>query len=325
MGEVLLQVEHLKKSYDSPPLFRKHGRRILAVDDVSFSIPKGSIMGLIGESGCGKSTIGKTMLGLTAPSGGRVCFCGVELFDADKGRFLPKKELQRLRKDMQIVFQDPYSALDPKRTVLDTVSEGAMKHGLVSRKDAYAYSLRYLNACGMDESALRRYPHEFSGGQRQRINIARSLAVDPKFLVCDEITAALDVSIQSQILNLLLELRETYGLTLLVIFHNIDVVHYLCDYVAVMYLGKIVEMADAKTLYQQAVHPYTKALLSAIPIREPGEEKERFPLKKTMPAAECLPEGCRFHTRCPECTEACRAAEPPLVEVAPGHLAACHI
>ena len=211
MERILIQVEHLQKTYDTYSPNKKTRDSVTAVNDVSFTIQKGSIMGLIGESGCGKSTVGKTMLNLVPANGGRVCFNGIELFDVENKRKLPQKQLQHLRKDMQIVFQDPYSALDPKRKILDTVTEGAIKHGLCSKKNARDYALRYLNACGIDSNSLLRYPHEFSGGQRQRINIARSLALEPEFLICDEVTAALDVSVQSQILNLLLDIREKYG------------------------------------------------------------------------------------------------------------------
>lgn len=323
MEQILVQVENLVKCYAHQSLLGKADQSVRAVDDVSFSIPRGSIMGLIGESGCGKSSIGKTMLHLTPPSGGRVCFDRMVLFDVEKNIRLPQKELQKIRKRMQIIFQDPYSALDPKRTILETVSEGAIKHQLASRKDAYAYAKHYLELCGISESALMQYPHEFSGGQRQRINIARSLAVEPEFLICDEITAALDVSIQSQILNLLLDLREKQDLTMLIISHNIDVVRYLCDYVAVMYLGKIVEMADAKTLYESPVHPYTKALISAIPRREPWEPEKARLVQKLLPSAQKIPDGCRFHTRCSECKEACTTKEPALHQVGPNHFVAC--
>ena len=323
MERILIQVEHLQKTYDTYSPNKKTRDSVTAVNDVSFTIQKGSIMGLIGESGCGKSTVGKTMLNLVPANGGRVCFNGIELFDVENKRKLPQKQLQHLRKDMQIVFQDPYSALDPKRKILDTVTEGAIKHGLCSKKNARDYALRYLNACGIDSNSLLRYPHEFSGGQRQRINIARSLALEPEFLICDEVTAALDVSVQSQILNLLLDLREKYGLTILVISHNIDVVHHLCDNVAVMYLGRIVEMADAKELYNSPAHPYTKLLLSSILIREPEERnRNREFINGSLEFKKSIT-GCPFHSRCDQCNEFCVHSIPALAEVSPSHFSAC--
>lgn len=323
MDQMLLQVENLTMRYNTRSPFRNSANSVCAVDDVSFSIPRGAIMGLIGESGCGKTSVGKTLLSLTPPTSGRVLFDGKVIFDVEENSFLSPKELQKIRKQMQIVFQDPYSALDPKRTILQTVSEGAVKHRLVSRKDAYGYAQHYLQMCGIPESALLRYPHEFSGGQRQRINIARSLALQPEFLVCDEITAALDVSIQSQILNLLLDLREQQKLTMLIISHNIDVVRYLCDFVAVMYLGKIVEMADAKTLYESPAHPYTQALLAAIPKREPWEADKKLTLQKQIPQVAQIPGGCRFHPRCPRCTQQCTGCAPSMQEIQPNHFVAC--
>lgn len=321
MRQNILQVENLIKCY-APP-FGRRADPVRVVNNVSFSIPKGAIMGLIGESGCGKTTIGRTLLNLTPPTGGRVLFEDEILFDVEKGISLTERQWQRIRKRMQIVFQDPYSALDPRQTIQETVAEGAIRHGLIMRRDSDAYAQHYLKICGISESALSKHPHEFSGGQRQRINIARSLAVQPDFLICDEVTAALDVSIQSQILNLLLDLRQTQGLTMLIISHNIDVVRYLCDFVAVMYFGRIVEVAEASMLYEHPLHPYTQTLLAAIPRREPWEPYKDPSLFKTTTPMSTILTGCQFYSRCPECMQACFDAVPTLQELEPNHFVAC--
>ncbi len=322
----LLKVSGLKKYFPVKGTQIIGGKRMLkAVDDVSFSVEKGSIMGVIGESGCGKSTMGRTILKLTEPSGGSVRYKDKILFDVEGRQEIGKKELLKTRKEIQMIFQDSYSALDPRQNILKVLSEGVVKHKVTDKGSVKDYCAHILSLCGLEESALYRFPHEFSGGQRQRIGIARALAVGPEFIVCDEPTVALDVSVQSQILNLMLDLKENMSLTYLFISHNIGVVKHFCDKIAVMYLGRFVETGNAYELCREPLHPYTQALLSAVPITNPWEKKKRIYLEGSIPEGSDIPKGCRFHTRCRHAQERCRIEEPGLSEAAPGRFAACHL
>jgi len=325
MSETILQVENLKKYFVTQKGFFKSKNKILkAVDGISLRIQRGESFALVGESGCGKSTAGRTILNLLAPTSGKVVFEGQILYDMEDQIKLDKKSMFKLRKDMQLIFQDPYASLDPRMTVGQIVSEGIIKHALANHKEALELAAQMLALCGLEGDVMRRYPHEFSGGQRQRIGIARALVLRPKFIVADEPIAALDVSIQAQILNLMTELKAKFGLTYLFISHDLEVVRYFCDQVAVMYMGNIVEKVDTKTLYKVPLHPYTKALISAIPKTHPKEEKKRILLKGEMPSPVNPPSGCKFHNRCPYAQEVCTKEEPVLEEERQGHWVACH-
>ncbi len=291
---------------------------IKAVDGVSFSVREGETFGLVGESGCGKTTLGRTVLRLIEPTKGEVLFDGRPVLKA-RG-----SELKALRRNMQIIFQDPYSSLDPRMPVGESIAEGLVVHGIGDRAYREQRVREVLVRVGLHPEHARRYPHEFSGGQRQRIGIARALAINPKFIVCDEPVSALDVSIQSQVLNLLRDLQREYGLTYLFIAHNLSVVEHISDRVGVMYLGKMVEIAPVAEIFAHPKHPYTKALLSAIPVPNPRLRRERIVLTGDVPSALRPPEGCRFHTRCWMAQEICRKVEPPLRPVDGEHLSACH-
>jgi peptide/nickel transport system ATP-binding protein/oligopeptide transport system ATP-binding protein len=291
---------------------------VQAVDDVSFSIREGETLGLVGESGCGKTTVGRTILKLIEPTSGRVRFAGANLYD------LPPGELKDMRRHMQIIFQDPYSSLDPRMTIGESVAEGLKIHGIGSPQDRHDQVLDILHKVGLEDYHVKRYPHEFSGGQRQRIGIARALALNPKFIVADEPISALDVSIQAQVLNLLRELQSEMGLTYLFIAHNMSVVEHISDRVAVMYLGKIVEIAPTAELFRNPLHPYTRALLSAVPVPDPRHKRERIILAGDVPSPLNPPAGCRFHPRCPDVMqEICPLRQPSLVEHGPGHWVSC--
>jgi len=322
-GGELLRVEDLKVYFPikSGLVFDRHVGDVKAVDGVSFEIMKGETLGLVGESGCGKTTVGRTILRLYDPTEGRI------LFEGDDISSLSQKQMQKLRGRMQMIFQDPYSSLNPRQSVGNLISEPLKIHGISSGDKARARAEELLEIVGLPKSATARYPHEFSGGQRQRIGLARSLALNPDLIVADEPVSALDVSIQAQMINLLEELQEEFDLTYLFIAHDLAVVRHISDRVAVMYLGKIVEVANADELYASPRHPYTMALLSAVPIPDPmvEESRERILLKGDLPSPANPPSGCRFHTRCPfRQPERCDTEDPELRTLADGHVAACH-
>jgi oligopeptide transport system ATP-binding protein len=321
--DYLIRVENLTKHFPIKQgvIFSRRVGAIQAVDKISFSIKKGETLGLVGESGCGKSTAGRTMLRLYKPTSGKIIFNNKDLTEI-KG-----EELRRTRKDMQMIFQDPYASLNPRMTVMDIVSEPMNVHNIGdpnTRKESIQELLRLV---GLSPYFINRYPHEFSGGQRQRIGIARALALQPKFVVCDEPISALDVSIQAQVVNLLQALQQKFGLTYLFIAHDLSMVRHISDRTAVMYLGKIVELADRDVLYYSPLHPYTQALISAVPIPDPVEEgkRVRIILKGDVPSPAHPPSGCRFHTRCPIMEEICKQEEPEWREAKPGHWVACHL
>lgn len=315
----LLEVERLVKWF---PVGKGYGLKkpgfLKAVDGVSLSVEKGETFGLVGETGCGKTTLARSIIRLEQPTSGKVVFDGVEI------TALSLDQLRKVRPRMQVVFQDPYSSLNPRLTVRQLVGEAAEFHGLVRGKECDEMVSDLLKRVGLDPSAAERHPHEFSGGQRQRIGIARALALKPKLVVCDEPVSALDVSVQSQILNLLTEVQDDFGMTYLFIAHGLSVVKHVSDRVGVMYLGKLVETAASDDLYAAPLHPYTQALISAIPVSNPRERRGRIILEGDVPSPVNPPPGCRFHTRCPRAAEVCRQEEPQLTEVAPGHCVACH-
>ena len=314
--DTLLEVRHLKKYFDVKQSFFHHDK-VRAVDDVSFSIRKGETLGLVGESGCGKSTLGRCVLRLLEPTGGDVFFKGQRLNDVD---------MHPYRQKMQIVFQDPYASLDPRKTVSDLIGEGLDLHKLYAdRMERQEKILSLMKMVGLSEYFYNRYPHEFSGGQRQRIGIARALSVHPEFIVCDEPVSALDVSIQAQVINMLEKLQQDEGITYLFIAHDLSVVRHISNRIAVLYLGRLVELADSNELYKHPQHPYTKMLLSAIPIPDPDKSarRKRVVLEGEIPSPLNPPSGCPFRTRCPHQTKRCAEAFPTLKEVAPGHFAAC--
>lgn len=297
--------------------FKKTVALVKAVDNVSFAIREGETLGLVGESGCGKTTLGRCILRLEEPTSGSINFMGQELIK------LNSRSMKKVRRDMQIIFQDPIASLDPRMPIGDSVVEGLAIQNIGTRKERFEIAIRMLRKVGLEDYHARRYPHEFSGGQRQRIGIARALTLQPKFLVCDEPVSALDVSIQSQVLNILKELQREFGFTYLFIAHNLSVVEHISDRVAVMYLGQVVELTSREELFTSPLHPYTKALLSAIPIADPTIKRERLILKGDVPSPVNPPDGCRFHTRCPFVFDRCSKETPPLKEVHPDHWAAC--
>ncbi|MDZ7845262.1 MAG: dipeptide ABC transporter ATP-binding protein [Anaerolineales bacterium] len=316
--EVLVRVEHLKKYYPvRGGVLRRVVDWVKAVDDISFEIYRGETLGLVGESGCGKTTVGRTILNLIEPTGGQVWFDDRPVFD------LGKKELKELRKDMQIIFQDPYASLDPRMSIAASLGEGLKIHRTGDPKKRFKEVVGLLKKVGLESYHAHRFPHEFSGGQRQRIGIAGALALNPKFIVCDEPVSALDVSIQSQVLNLLKDLQDEYGLAYLFIAHNLSVVEHVSDRVAVMYLGKIVELAERETLFNDPLHPYTQALMSAVPVPDPEFKRERIILEGDVPSPLNPPSGCRFHPRCPVAMEICEQEEPQLKQFTPEVKAAC--
>ncbi len=326
MTQNLIEVKNLKKYFPiKAGIIKRHVGDVKAVDDVSFNIKKGEIFGLVGESGCGKSTTGRTILNLLNPTEGSVEFDGQLIYDVEKNTFTKGEKMRSLRRDMQIIFQDPYACLDPRMNVGAIVSEGLVKHGIAKGKDAIEKAKELLELCGLRGANVNKYPHEFSGGQRQRIGVARALALEPKFIVCDEPIAALDVSIQSQVLTLMQDLKEKLGLTYLFISHDLSVVKYFCDCIAVMYLGSFVEEANSLDLFKNPVHPYTKSLLSAVPISDPTVKKERIILQGDVPSPANPPKGCKFHTRCPYVMDKCKETAPTTKEIEPGHFVTCHL
>ena len=316
----LLSVKGLVKHFPvKKGLFQRTVGQVRAVDDVSFDIAAGETLGLVGESGCGKSTVGKTILKLMDPTAGEIWLSGTRVDGLSKG------EMRPFRRQMQVVFQDPYSSLNPRLTVRDIVAEPLKNFGVAVGAELERQVAELIQKVGLRAEALDRYPHEFSGGQRQRIGIARALALRPNLIICDEPVSALDVSVQAQVINLLVELQRDFGLSYLFVAHDIAVIEHISHRVAVMYLGKIVELADRAALFKQPLHPYTEALLSAVPVPDPEIERKRIILKGDVPSPIDPPSGCRFRTRCPLAFDRCAAEEPPMREVVPGHHVACHL
>ena len=314
----ILLVENLKKYYTSGGLGEKK-TTVKAVDDISFSIPRGTTLGMVGESGCGKTTAGRTILRLHSVTAGKVTFDGVDLAT------LSKADLRRLRPQMQMIFQDPYSSLSPRMPVGEIIGEAVREHKIVPKDEYKSYILRVMKSCGLQTSYFSRYPHEFSGGQRQRICIARAVALQPKFIVCDEPVSALDVSIQAQILNLLQDLQEQNQYTYLFISHDLSVVEHISTAIAVMYLGNIVEIGDKEKVYANPMHPYTQALMSAVPVPDPDYHMDRILLQGDIPSPANPPSGCKFRTRCRYAMECCSKVKPELRTLEDGHQVACHL
>ncbi len=318
MAENLLEVKNLKKYFPARGDFLGKAVTVKAVDGVNFAIRKGETLGLAGESGCGKTTIGKLILRLLEPTEGEIIFEGKNILQFNKNK------LKNLRRHVQIIFQDPFASLDPRKTVEYTVAEPMKVHSLNPRQRRQKV-VQLLDKVGITPEQARRYPHQFSGGQRQRIGIARALALNPKFIVADEPVSALDVSIQAQILNLMMDLQEEFHLTYLFIAHDLNVINHVSNQVTIMYLGKIVEFAPKKILFHSPLHPYTEALLSAIPIPDPTIKRERTVLEGDVPSPINVPSGCRFHTRCPSLLPVCKSKEPVLREIEENHFVACHL
>ncbi|KMM35918.1 ABC transporter ATP-binding protein [Guptibacillus hwajinpoensis] len=320
MQEALLEVKQLKKHFPiEGGVLKQQVGTVKAVDGVTFTLHKGETFGLVGESGCGKSTTGRMLMRLLEPSEGEVLFNGREMTS------LSKNEMRHLRKDIQMVFQDPFASLNPRHTVEKIIEEPLIVHNLGNKAERKKRVKELLEIVGLSSYHAKRYPHQFSGGQRQRIGIARALAVNPKLIIADEPVSALDVSIQAQVLNLLEDLQKELGLTYLFIAHDLGVVRHISDRVGVMYLGRIVEMADSEKLYLDSKHPYTQALLSAVPVPDPEYGKDRIILTGDVPSPSNPPSGCPFHTRCPKAMDVCSSVVPEFREVEPGHYTACHL
>jgi len=320
MPDTLLDVRHLRKYFTSRGGQPGGGEHVVrAVDDVTFQVMEGETFGLVGESGCGKTTAGRSLLRLIEPTSGEVLYNGANLLAVSP------HDMRHHRRDLQIIFQDPYSSLNPRMTVGAIVSEGLTVHGIGEKSERIEKVKQTLQQVGLDPGYINRYPHEFSGGQRQRIGLARALILNSKFIVCDEPVSALDVSVQSQVVNLLVDLKEKYGIAYLFISHDLSVVQYISDRVAVMYLGEIVEMAKSPDLYHQPLHPYTQALLSAVPVPDPERKRSRIILQGDVPSPLNPPAGCRFHPRCPVAIQGlCNVQVPKLIDYG-GHQAACHV
>ncbi len=316
----ILEVSHLKKYFPiKGGLLSRVVGHVKAVDDVSFAIKRGTTMGLVGESGCGKSTTGRTILRLIEKTDGEVRFNGQDIYQLDK------KQMRALRTKMQIIFQDPYSSLSPRLPVGEIIGEAVREHNLVPKEKFDDYVTEIMAECGLQEYHKDRYPHEFSGGQRQRICIARALALNPEFIVCDEPVSALDVSIQAQIINLLKDLQRQHSLTYLFISHDLSVVEHISDTIGVMYLGGLVETGKTKDIFDRPLHPYTQALFSAIPMPDPDLKRNRIILEGSIPSPANPPKGCKFHTRCRKCMEKCKTEEPQPKDIGGGHVVRCHL
>jgi peptide/nickel transport system ATP-binding protein len=316
----ILVLKNLKKYFPiDKSWFKKNKRFVMAVDDVSLSIKKGKTLGVVGESGCGKTTLGRTILRLHSVTDGQIFFEDIDI------RSLNRHDLRKLRPKIQIIFQDPYSSLSPRMTIGEIIGEAVREHKLVPKDEFKDYILKTMKDCGLPAYYYSRYPHEFSGGQRQRICIARALALKPDLIVCDEPVSALDVSIQAQIINLLVDLQDKFGLTYIFISHDLSVVEYISDDIMVMYLGSAVESGETKQIFDKPMHPYTQALLSAIPIPDPDTKKQRIILSGDIPSPANPPSGCKFHTRCSQCMDICKKVPPKFKEYDKGHLVACHL
>lgn len=320
MSEALLEVRHLKKYFPiTAGLLNRTVGHVKAVDDISLSIRAGETFGLVGESGSGKSTVGRTILRLHEKTSGDILYKGIPFHE------LPKSEMRKIRPKMQLIFQDPYSSLNPRIRIGDAIGEALLEHGLAEKDEVRNQVLDVLEACGLSAYHYNRFPHEFSGGQRQRIGIARALVLNPDFIIADEPVSALDVSIQAQIINLFQRLQHNRGLTYLFISHDLSVVEHLCNRIGVMYLGSMMEMASRDELFSRPLHPYTQALLSAIPVPVPRLKRERIVLKGDIPSPAHPPSGCKFHTRCPYALAQCREVVPELRNVGDDHYVACHL
>ncbi len=321
MTEPLLKVRNLKKHFplESPIPFKKSSQSVKAVDGVSFDVIRGETLGVVGESGCGKSTMARLVNQLIIPSDGTVEFKGENLIGMDA------KRLRETRKSIQMVFQDPYASLDPRKTIGELIAEPLVIHRVGDKASQAKRVEELLEVVGLSHYHAKRYPHEFSGGQRQRINIARALALNPDIIICDEPVSALDVSVQAQVINLLKQLQKDFNLTYIFISHDLNVVRYICDRIAVMYLGKIVELGTYKEIYENPQHPYTKALLSAIPKESPHDKRERIILRDSVPNPINPPSGCHFHERCPVAVDQCKTDVPHLIDTGNGHQASCHL
>lgn len=314
----LIEVKNLRKWFQVGKGLSGKREVLRAVDDISFFINRKEVLGLVGESGCGKTTCGKMLLRIIDPTSGSI------FFDNEEITYLNKSKMQPFRRRMMIIYQDPYGSLDPRMRIGEAISEPLAVHNIGTPKEREERVIQLMEKVGLSADQINRYPHEFSGGQRQRIGIARALATNPEFIVADESVSALDVSIQAQIINLLKELQEEFGLTLLFVAHDLSVVKHISDRVAVMYLGKIVEMGEKKYLFRDPKHPYTQALLSAIPIPDPKQRKQQEIIMGDVPSPINPPKGCRFHTRCPEVSDICKLEEPPLIEIKPNYFVVCH-
>ena len=316
----ILEVKNLKKYFPlDKNLFGTPSRYLKAVDDVSFVLEKGKTIGIVGESGCGKTTLGRTILRLYDCDGGQILFEGNDITN------LKRSEMLKYRTDIQLIFQDPYSSLPPRMTVGEIIGEAVKVHKIVPKEEVVEYVLDIMKKCGLQPQYYDRYAHEFSGGQRQRICIARALAVKPKLVICDEPVSALDVSIQAQIINLLKELQNTMDLTYVFISHDLSVVKYITNQILVMYLGNVMELGDTEEIFKNPLHPYTKALFSAVPIPDPDVKMQRIILKGDIPSPANPPKGCKFHTRCSECMNVCKKVTPSYVEASDNHFVACHL
>lgn len=318
--EYILEVKNLKKYFPlNRNFFGKPQTYLRAVDNVSFGVKKGQTIGVVGESGCGKTTLGRTILKLYDSDGGKIWFDGKDLTE------IKRNKMNDLRADIQLVFQDPYSSLPPRITVGSIISEAVKVHNIVPKEEVQSYTLKIMEQCGLQPSYYDRYPHEFSGGQRQRICIARALAVKPKLVICDEPVSALDVSIQAQVINLLKKLQNEMDLTYVFISHDLSVVKYITDQILVMYLGNMMEYGDTDEIFDNPLHPYTKALFSAVPVPNPDAKMERIILSGDIPSPANPPKGCKFHTRCKECMSVCKMLEPKYIEHTKNHFVACHL